>query len=356
MAGVYRNRWDRDIHIWSGLDMDQILAGCITQESLTYSVLYSWLRTIFVIKPQRGSSSQLEVWYLVPATEPSPGAPLIGDNSHPLAPTDQRVIGGHYAVKMFVHPRHGAAPVFIRDPEIQIRGFTPRSRLPSRANSSGGSLDSPSSSVARRDPSFRRDVRQRDGHCRLSGTAPGCATDNLGQIAHINYTGFQAAHIFPLAFAHRDDGPPDEETHFEAFRGCWASNSNITPQNAQGIADTPANGILLRADLHLFFDAYQFALLVPVDQEWVPTPPQVIRFNLSAAPLFSDGGPIQGMPWHLLPPKPLILLPTSLQPTRYQPVSTIDSINMNLFRQHLLYCIKLHVAGGGYIPDRKRRL
>jgi hypothetical protein len=31
MADVYRIRWDRDIHIWSGLDMDQILAVLVDQ-------------------------------------------------------------------------------------------------------------------------------------------------------------------------------------------------------------------------------------------------------------------------------------------------------------------------------------
>jgi len=350
MVDVYRNRWDRDVHIWDCLSLDRIVAGCITQEYLTYRILYSWIQILLTIRTRIVSSGQ-EVWYLVPATEPLPGKHPIGDESHPIRPSDQRVRSGHYVLKLFVHLRPGEFPVFTRNPEIIIKTYLPRNRAPSRASSSNGTPDSLSSSVARRNHSFRRDVRQRDGHCRISGTIPGWAMYTSNKITHISYTGFQAAHIFPLAFAHRDDDQaPDGETHFDSFQACWPRPADITPENAHTIADGPANGILLRADLHLFFDAYEFALLVPLDDNPVPSPPRVIRFNRSAAPLFSSNGP-EGGPWQLLPPRPLP--PHSLEPTIYQPASAIDRLNEDLFRQHLLYCIRLRVAGEGYIPNRK---
>jgi HNH endonuclease len=38
----------------------------------------------------------------------------------------------------------------------------------------------------------------------------------------------------------------------------------MEPHTAHSLADAPENGILLRADIHLFFDAYQFAFHVPL--------------------------------------------------------------------------------------------
>jgi hypothetical protein len=110
---------------------------------------------------------------------------------------------------------------FSRNPEVVFTFFRQRKRLPSRANSSTGTPDSsPSRSAAdrvrfccsimiqsylimKKDSRFRRDVQNRDGWCRISGTLPGYTTNNLNNFVNINYTGLQAAHIFPLAFANR---------------------------------------------------------------------------------------------------------------------------------------------------------
>jgi HNH endonuclease len=55
----------------------------------------------------------------------------------------------------------------------------------------------------------------------------------------------------------------DAESHFDPFASCRPSGT-INLENVQAAADSPANGILLRADIHIFFDAYQFAFLVPL--------------------------------------------------------------------------------------------
>ncbi|KAF9519402.1 hypothetical protein BS47DRAFT_31168 [Hydnum rufescens UP504] len=184
-----------------GLEPGIILGGCIAQECLTYHVLYSWLRAIFRVHLQTFPTGEREAWYLVHCHPGSSTQLPIVDDMWPIMPSGNRVSEGHYVVKLFIHLQPRIAPTFRGDIDVELRRFNSRNRLPSRASSSNGTPDSASGN--HRHWGFRHSVRKRDGLCRLSGTRPGYTCDGLNRVINLNYTGFQAAHIFPLAFAHR---------------------------------------------------------------------------------------------------------------------------------------------------------
>lgn len=87
---------------------------------------------------------------------------------------------------------------------------------------------------------FAEAVRSRDGRCVITGNVV------LGA-AYDDYTGFEAAHIFPLA-----------------YEGQWRANNfarwiTIQP-NTGGSINSVQNGIFLRTDIHQLFDAFLLAI------------------------------------------------------------------------------------------------
>lgn len=88
--------------------------------------------------------------------------------------------------------------------------------------------------------SFRDNVRERDRRCVVSGIrVPGAHLDD--------WTGFEAAHIFPLAY----------EEH-------WRNNGydrwiTIPPAKGAGI-NSVQNGLLLDSAIHQLFDSYSFSI------------------------------------------------------------------------------------------------
>ena len=87
---------------------------------------------------------------------------------------------------------------------------------------------------------FRNSVRQRDRRCVITGR-PALRAE------YGNWRGFEAAHIFPLAY----------EAHWiEYGYGQWIT---IQP-NTGGSIDSVQNGILLRKDIHALFDGYDISI------------------------------------------------------------------------------------------------
>jgi len=86
---------------------------------------------------------------------------------------------------------------------------------------------------------FRDAVRQRDRKCVITGESV--------VNARSSWAGYQAAHIFPLAY----------EGHWIHYNyGQW-----ITVQlNRGGPINSVQNGMLLRSDLHILFDAYDVTI------------------------------------------------------------------------------------------------
>ncbi|KAF9513931.1 hypothetical protein BS47DRAFT_905467 [Hydnum rufescens UP504] len=279
-SAIYRLQGDRDIHIWddsSGVPV--IVAGCIVQPSLTFRVLYSWLGAVLVIPMSSSAGSAPEAWYLVRARLPvSPMHPVeVDPQLQPIPHTNSLVPKGHFVIRIFRRQAQGP-PTYLRVPSVRLAQFLARKRAPSRPNSSTTSLGSPSDSQTQRSQVFRNNVRQRDGQCRITGTHPGTIPTLSGGTLGLNYTGLQAAHIFPLAYAHRTEPTfPGELPHYDQFRLLWDDGVITSPQDAHAIADSAPNGILLRSDIHLFFDDYQFAFLVPLDPDTpIPSHPMAV--------------------------------------------------------------------------------
>ena len=88
--------------------------------------------------------------------------------------------------------------------------------------------------------SFCDAVRLRDRRCVISGEKAVCA--------HLNvWTGFEAAHIFPLAY----EGEWEEQGY-----GRWITSIPISG----GTINSVQNGMLLNSSIHQLFDSYHLAV------------------------------------------------------------------------------------------------
>ncbi|KAE8130998.1 HNH endonuclease-domain-containing protein [Aspergillus pseudotamarii] len=93
-------------------------------------------------------------------------------------------------------------------------------------------------SAATRELAFRDQIRTRDGRCVITG--------RINRQGHVGiWTGYEAAHIFPLAL----------DTIFQSH----GFSNLITYNNPPGIK-SPQNGILLRNDIHAHWDQYAIAV------------------------------------------------------------------------------------------------
>jgi len=87
---------------------------------------------------------------------------------------------------------------------------------------------------------FSDAIRKRDGRCIVTGEVAVAGR-------HGNWTGFEAAHIFPLAY----------ERHWQNYNyGRWMT----IPAATGSSIDSMQNGMLLRSDIHQLFDAYDFSI------------------------------------------------------------------------------------------------
>ncbi|KAG7098207.1 hypothetical protein E1B28_000175 [Marasmius oreades] len=120
------------------------------------------------------------------------------------------------------------APLLIPSPIVNRKG-------PYRSTAAGTG-----NKTATRSDTTRKAVRERDSICRVTGAPV------LPRMRGTNYTGFEVAHIFPLAWALQDHAPKFP--------------SPIQPYlTIPKLADKPPNAFLLRADIHSQFDEYQFS-------------------------------------------------------------------------------------------------
>lgn len=88
-----------------------------------------------------------------------------------------------------------------------------------------------------RNADFCKRVRARDGRCVITHTLP-----------NHRFTAFESAHIFPLA-------------HLDQWRtGSWVNQITDTEYVGQSGIHSVQNGLLLRSDIHHFFDSYDFAI------------------------------------------------------------------------------------------------
>jgi hypothetical protein len=123
-----------------------------------------------------------------------------------------------------------------------------------------------------RDQNFRTLVRARDGICRVSGIR--AYGRDPPTVRGPNYAGLEAAHIFPFASCDQVSACLyilsllnclpiyfAKPIHRNLFLQCFSLEQH---DRVHSLADSPQNGLLLRADIHALFDDYQWSFDVPL--------------------------------------------------------------------------------------------
>ncbi|KAG0127172.1 hypothetical protein HOY82DRAFT_625638 [Tuber indicum] len=121
--------------------------------------------------------------------------------------------------------------------------------------------------TGRRSAAFRIAVRERDGGCAVTGRQA-----RLGQFG--NWRGFQAAHIFPLAY---------EKYWKDNNFGRWIT---IPPTiESHGSINSVQNGIMLINGLHELFDGYEWSINPKDNYKIVCFTPAMIDFHIAGRSL-----------------------------------------------------------------------
>ncbi|RPA88718.1 hypothetical protein L873DRAFT_1724962, partial [Choiromyces venosus 120613-1] len=105
---------------------------------------------------------------------------------------------------------------------------------------------------------------------------PGCViTGRQARLAQYgNSRGFEAAHIFPLAY----------EQHWN--QGNYGRWINIPPTpESHGLINSVQNGILLASDIHISFDSYEFSINCDDDYKIICFTPRTLDYHIAGYPL-----------------------------------------------------------------------
>ncbi|KAH8154384.1 uncharacterized protein LAJ45_00911 [Morchella importuna] len=183
----------RDIHIYAASDpTGPVLGGLILTNGVTNVNLYSMVDIILILS---------SIYHLQDARRSQ-----LDRDDNPLQP------GNYYVVT---------------DGSISINDETCLTRTISLGTGT-------------RVASFRNAVRDRDRRCVITGED--AVNADLG-----SWRGFEAAHIFPLAYLHH-----------------WNANnlgSLISIESTDGeFINSVQNGMLLRSDIHVLFDGYEVSI------------------------------------------------------------------------------------------------
>ncbi|MCJ1386120.1 hypothetical protein MMC17_009245 [Xylographa soralifera] len=181
---------DHNVHIYNIEDPTIELGGLILTTGVTNANFFSMLEILFFFESRFNLRDK--------------GGITVERNDHPLQPGDYYIVG----------------PLSINNEPWLVRTI--------------------SLSTGTCPESFRNAVRARDKRCVITGQE---------SISLDNWTGLQAAHIFPLAYL-----------------GHWVEHNYgrwITVQTEQPI-NSVQNGLLLRSDIHQLFDMY-FVSINPDD-------------------------------------------------------------------------------------------
>lgn len=195
----------RNVHIFDGQDRTTVLGGLILTMGITNKNFYEMIEILRI--PQAPLLLQDEV-----------GAE-VQRNDEPLQP------GNYYVAGKF--QLHLVKPVLNDTGSFLVNNELWLTRTISM-------------NTGTRQQAFCDAVRLRDGRCVVSGEkALGAYKDN--------WTSFEAAHIFPLAY----------EGHWAKYNfSRWIT---LPPTTGSAI-NSVQNGMLLRTDIHQLFDSYFFSI------------------------------------------------------------------------------------------------
>jgi hypothetical protein len=206
---------ERNVHIYHSDDLAKPLGGLVVTNGITYANFYAMVEVFlffsspFVLRHEDVTDSLRDI----PRDE------------QPLQPGIYYVITEGEKLPCV----HGQAFVELQAGSIEVNDERWLVRAISLASGS-------------RVASFRDAVRERDRRCVVTGTRATRAQYGF-------WTGFQAAHIFPLAY---------EEHWKDSNYGQWITIPPAT--ESAGSINSVQNGMLLRNDIHAHFDSYDFSI------------------------------------------------------------------------------------------------
>lgn len=192
MPGIGVRSIPRDVYFYDVRNLDTVLGGLVLTAGFTNSNFHSMISIALVI---------LGNYFLQ------------NDNGETLPRDTQPLLPGNYFI--------------VADGIVDVNDEIVLTRTISRGTGT-------------RIQEFRESVRERDRRCVITGLENVTAKYGL-------WEGFQAAHIFPLAY----------EQYWEEHNfGRWIT----LPPTKGGKINSVQNGLLLRSDIHQHFDSLRFSI------------------------------------------------------------------------------------------------
>ncbi|EEP82136.1 predicted protein [Uncinocarpus reesii 1704] len=125
---------------------------------------------------------------------------------------------------------------------VELGDYDVSSAGPIQVTDEASTLRVPSHSISGRENHFRDGVRARDGRCVITGV--------LNPLAPFRkWFGFKAAHVFPL-----------QHEGIWIDQGCGRWVTNMPNEVGASLINSTQNGLLLRGDVHDFFDSYLLSI------------------------------------------------------------------------------------------------
>lgn len=200
----------RDVHIYDANDPATVLGGLILTNGVTNANLYSMVEIIFIFERDYFLRDE--------------GDAMVQRDNHPLQPGNYYIVtSGRFFRAYIVKPLLIAiGSITVSDEPWLVRTISLQS----------------GTHVA----TFRNAVRERDRRCVITGRRARGADRG-------NWAGFEAAHIFPLAY----------EGHWRDHNyGRWITIPPAT--ESAGSINSVQNGLLLRSDIRSLFDNYLLSI------------------------------------------------------------------------------------------------
>jgi hypothetical protein len=197
----------RNVHIYDANDPDTVLGGLVLTNGVTNANFYSMVDIVCIFTSQYFLREE--------------AGTIIQRDDHPLHAGKYYIVtSGRLLAQL--HNQAGAECEYLGSISVNNDPWLVRTI----SQKTGTCI-----------AAFRDAVRERDGRCVITGKVASEAEFGF-------WTGFEAAHIFPLA-----------------YQGHWTYSPWIEiPAAAGSSINSVQNGILLRGDIHALYDSYEVSI------------------------------------------------------------------------------------------------
>jgi hypothetical protein len=206
MTDTGRSKY-RNVHIFNANDRNTTIGGLILTDGVTNANFYAMIEIIVIVTSDFTLRNESDV--------------IIKTDSSPLQPGNYYIHSPRKSLSSFINlqvTKSKAEPFDLSNELVLCRAL--------------------SIQTGTRVQAFRDTVRLRDRRCVITGKV---------YLDDDNWRGFEASHIFPLAY----------EQHWTDYNyGRWIS---IMPDKG-GAINSVQNGLLLRGDIHTLFNFYDFSI------------------------------------------------------------------------------------------------